>query len=65
MCFLPWSTWDGFLQLSAEDALRKAIGKFERRFHGIEQELARRGRRLEDASLAEMDEIWNRLRRQT
>jgi tetrapyrrole methylase family protein/MazG family protein len=54
-----------FLQLSAEDALRKAIGKFERRFHGIEQELARRGRRLEEASLAEMDEIWNRLRRQT
>ena len=31
----------------------------------LEQELARRGRRLEDASLAEMDEIWNRLRRQT
>lgn len=54
-----------FLQLSAEDALRKAIGKFEHRFRGIEQELRRRGRRLEDASLAEMDEIWNRLRRQT
>ena len=54
-----------FLQLGTEDTLRQAIDKFTRRFHGIEQELARRGRRLEDASLAEMDEIWNRLRRQT
>jgi MazG family protein len=54
-----------FLQLSAEEALRQAIGKFARRFRGIEQELAQRGRRLEEASLAEMDEIWNRLRRQS
>jgi tetrapyrrole methylase family protein/MazG family protein len=54
-----------FLHLSAEGALRKAIAKFEQRFHGIEQELARRGRRLDEASLAEMDEIWNQLRRQS
>jgi tetrapyrrole methylase family protein/MazG family protein len=54
-----------FLQLSAEDALRKAVDKFARRFRGIEQELAQRGQRLEDTSLAEMDEIWNRLRRQS
>jgi MazG family protein len=53
-----------FLGLSAEDALRKAVAKFARRFRGIEQELARRGRRLDEASLAEMDDIWNRLRRQ-
>jgi uncharacterized protein YabN with tetrapyrrole methylase and pyrophosphatase domain len=53
-----------FLHLRAEDALRKAMAKFERRFRGIEEELARRGRRLEDASLAEMDDIWNRLRQQ-
>lgn len=51
-----------FLQLSPEEALRKAIGKFERRFHAIEQELARRGLRPEQASLEEMDAIWNRLR---
>jgi MazG family protein len=54
-----------FLHLSPEEALRKAIAKFARRFRGIEQELARRGRRLNEASLAEMDAIWNRLRRQT
>ena len=52
-----------FLQLSAEDALRQAITKFETRFRAIETELARRGRRPEEASLEEMDAIWNRLRR--
>lgn len=53
-----------FLRLSGEDALRQASGKFEQRFRGIEQELARRGRRIEDATLEEMDGIWNRLRRE-
>src|SRR5499427_668857 len=51
-----------FFHLSAEDALRQAIAKFEYRFRGIEQELARRGRRLDEASLAEMDAIWNTFR---
>lgn len=53
-----------FLRLSGEDALRQAIGKFEQRFRGIEQTLARRGRRIEDATLEEMDGIWNRLRQE-
>ena len=53
-----------FLHLSGEDALRQATGKFEQRFRGIEQELARRGRRIEDATLEEMDGIWNRLRQE-
>jgi MazG family protein len=52
-----------FLHLSAEDTLRQAITKFEHRFRGIEQELARRGRRLDEASLAEMDAIWDSFRR--
>src|SRR5713101_676395 len=52
-----------FLHLSAEDTLRQAIAKFEHRFRGIEQELARRGRRLDEASLAEMDAIWDSFRR--
>jgi MazG family protein len=51
-----------FLHLSPEDTLRQAIAKFEHRFRGIEQELARRGRRLEEASLAEMDAIWDSFR---
>jgi MazG family protein len=53
-----------FLHLSAEDALRRAIAKFATRFRGIEQELARRGRRIDEASLAEMDAIWNQFRHQ-
>ena len=53
-----------FLELSGEDALRQAINKFEQRFRGIEQELARRGRPIEEATLEEMDAIWNRLRRE-
>jgi len=52
-----------FLHLSAEDALRQAMAKFEHRFRGIEQELARRGRRIDEASLEEMDAIWDRFRR--
>ncbi len=52
-----------FLHLSAEDTLRQAIAKFEHRFRGIEQELARRGRRLDEAGLAEMDAIWDSFRR--
>ena len=51
-----------FLHLSSEETLRQAIAKFEHRFRGIEQELARRGRRPEEASLAEMDAIWNSFR---
>lgn len=51
-----------FLKLDPEEALRKTIAKFEHRFQGIEQELARRGRRIEEASLAEMDAIWNQFR---
>ena len=40
-------------------ALRGTNTKFERRFGYIERALAARGRSLEDASLAEMDALWN------
>ena len=53
-----------FLHLNAEGSMRQAIAKFERRFHGIEAVLAKRGRRLEEADLEEMDAIWNELRQQ-
>jgi ATP diphosphatase len=42
-----------------EMALRGANAKFERRFAYIEKMLAANGRSLEDASLAEMDALWN------
>ena len=42
-----------------EVALRGTNAKFERRFAHIERALAAQGRSLEDASLDEMDELWN------
>lgn len=42
-----------------ELALRGTNAKFERRFAYIERALAANGRALQDASLAEMDALWN------
>jgi len=50
--------------VDAEQALRQANDKFERRFHGIEQALAAAGRRIEDASLEEMDALWTRIKQE-
>ncbi|MDO4431144.1 MAG: nucleoside triphosphate pyrophosphohydrolase [Lonepinella koalarum] len=47
------------LGVQAEESLRKANLKFERRFRAVEQKLASLGRTLEQSSLAEMDELWN------
>ena len=45
--------------IDAESALRSANQKFERRFRYIEDALAGAGRRPRDATLAEMDALWN------
>ena len=42
-----------------EDVLRQTNLKFERRFAAIERALAARGKTLMDASLAEMDALWD------
>src|SRR5206468_4973897 len=42
-----------------EAALRATNAKFERRFAFIERALEAQGRTLEQASLAEMDALWN------
>jgi ATP diphosphatase len=47
------------LDADPEAALRKTNAKFERRFAYIEAELAKRGRGLNDATLDEMDALWN------
>ena len=48
------------LELDAETTLRDANAKFTRRFRAIEAALAKQGRRLGDASLEEMEELWQR-----
>jgi nucleoside triphosphate diphosphatase len=47
------------LRVDPEAALRRANQKFERRFAAIERSLAARGMSPQDATLAEMDELWN------
>lgn len=48
------------LKIDPEGALRGANRKFETRFRRIESWLAETGRRPEQASLAEMDALWER-----
>jgi len=47
-----------FLQVNPEDALRKSIDEFVRRFQYIERELARQGKSFDEVSLTEMDLLW-------
>ena len=47
------------LKVDPEAALRSANDKFVRRFKSIETALAKDGRKPEDASLKEMDQLWD------
>jgi nucleoside triphosphate diphosphatase len=47
------------LQADPETVLRQTNLKFERRFAAIERALAARGKAPRDATLAEMDALWN------
>jgi len=47
------------LSVEPESALRAANAKFERRFGHIEASLGAQGRNPKDASLAEMDALWD------
>jgi nucleoside triphosphate diphosphatase len=51
------------LGVDAEAALRGANAKFERRFKGVEQGLRAQGKAPEEASLAEMDALWEAVKR--
>ncbi len=47
------------LSLPPEEALRRTLGRFIERFQFVEEQLARRGVRHGEATLAEMDDLWN------
>ena len=49
-------------KFEAEILLAQATNKFVRRFHGLEAEAARLGKRLPEMSLAEMDALWEALK---
>lgn len=48
-----------FLKVQPELALTGTVNKFIRRFEYIEQQSTKAGKKLDDMSLAEMDELWN------
>ena len=47
-----------FLAINPENALRKTIAKYIKRFNYIEAELKNRGKKITESSLQEMDVIW-------
>ena len=49
-----------FLGIDPESALRKATRKFVERFRRMEEMIERDGLVLEELSLRELDEYWNR-----
>lgn len=51
------------LKLDPEAALRGTNEKFRTRFHAVEKALAEQGRSLEEASLDEMEELWQAAKR--
>ncbi len=52
-----------FVKVDPEQALRRTNAKFRERFGYIERKLAERGRKLDEASLAEMEELWQEAKR--
>lgn len=52
-----------FLQINPEDALRRSVDKFERRFRAIESELNKSDRSMRDTALSELDELWDEIKR--
>ena len=47
-----------FVEVNPEEALRKTIGKFVHRFHYVEKKLKENGKELVDASMEEMEKLW-------
>ena len=52
-------------KLDPEAVLRAANSKFEKRFRAVEQALAEQGKTPEQSDLAEMDTLWNQVKKQT
>ncbi|HUS18946.1 MAG TPA: nucleoside triphosphate pyrophosphohydrolase, partial [Terriglobales bacterium] len=52
-----------YLSLDPESALRKTNRKFKRRFQHVEEELQRAGRNLPDATLEEMEKLWQQAKK--
>jgi MazG family protein len=53
-----------YLSLDPESALRKTNRKFRRRFQWMEERMRERGKRLPEATLEEMESLWQESKRQ-
>lgn len=53
-----------FVNVNPEDALRKTIKKFTQRFRYIEAEASRQSKTLPEMSLAEMEVLWQKAKRE-
>jgi MazG family protein len=51
-----------FMKVVPEDALRGAVDKFDRRFRRVEEVFAQRGTNLRQATLEEMDTVWDEVK---
>ena len=52
-----------FVDLQAEETLRKSNRKFVNRFKRVEKEVEKQGKRLKDQTLAELDAIWEEVKK--
>lgn len=57
------SNFARWLDIEPESALREASARFRARFTALEQTVLERGLELSDLSLAEMDAIWDQVKR--
>ncbi len=51
-----------FLKVNPEDALRRTIEKFYRRFQQVEKEFEKREKPMTEATLDEMDKVWDHIK---
>ena len=58
ICCSPWPIGRAICEVDAEDALRRAALKFERRFECMEQAAERGGLALDELEPAQWDELW-------
>ncbi len=53
-----------YLRSDPESCLRRANQKFKRRFQSLEEDVSKRGKKLRECTLEELDTLWNALKRQ-
>jgi len=53
-----------FLKVDAENALELTNKKFIKRFTKMEEEVGKKGKKLSEMTLEEMDAIWNKIKKQ-